>query len=283
MGAKTIKIFLADGTADGLRIIEVTNWNGVAIDCPRAEWPTAKNRSEFSAPGMYVLQGRADDGTETVYIGEADDLRVRITQHYAKLDNWTRVVAFTSKDKVLNKAHVRYLESRLVDIAHKSQRAKMLNGNVPAAASLSEFDRADAEAFLEQMLVLYPLIGVRAFDLPKPAATGATLLRLKGRGIEARGQVSPEGFLVLKGSRAALSEVPSLHTYVSVIRKKMLEHATLVPAGASLELAVDYAFESPSTAGAVMLGRTTNGRTAWKDEAGRTLREIEEAAASASG
>lgn len=36
-----------------------------------------------------------------------------------------------------------------------------------------------------------------------------------------------------------------------------------------------YVFSSPSTAAAVVLGRSANGRTQWKDEKGRTLKELQ--------
>jgi len=38
----------------------------------------------------------------------------------------------------------------------------------------------------------------------------------------------------------------------------------------------DYAFSSPSTAAAVVLGRSANGRIEWKDGLGRTLKELQE-------
>lgn len=43
-------------------------------------------------------------------------------------------------------------------------------------------------------------------------------------------------------------------------------------------LVQDYTFNFPSTAAGVFLGRSTSGRIEWKDEEGRSLREIQEAA-----
>jgi hypothetical protein len=42
----------------------------------------------------------------------------------------------------------------------------------------------------------------------------------------------------------------------------------------------DYSFSSPSTAAAVVLGRSANGRIEWKDAQGRTLKALQEAEAS---
>lgn len=41
----------------------------------------------------------------------------------------------------------------------------------------------------------------------------------------------------------------------------------------------DYSFGSPSTAAAVVLGRSANGRIGWKAADGRTLKELQEAEA----
>ncbi len=38
----------------------------------------------------------------------------------------------------------------------------------------------------------------------------------------------------------------------------------------------DYSFNSPSAAAAVILGRSANGRTEWKDVQGKTLKQIQE-------
>ena len=45
------------------------------------------------------------------------------------------------------------------------------------------------------------------------------------------------------------------------------------------KLTQDYTFNSPSLAAAVLLGKNANGRIEWKDVQGRTLKEIQEAAA----
>ena len=95
----------------------------------------ARTRDDFGRPGVYVLAGVTDDGVSRIYVGEADELRSRINQHFAgpsAKDFWTRAVAFTSKDENLNKAHVRFLESRLVALVSEAKRAHLENGNTPA-------------------------------------------------------------------------------------------------------------------------------------------------------
>ncbi len=281
MAGATTKIFLADGTPLGLRILEKTNWTGRGFDFSRADWPRVRTRDDFGRPGVYVLRGLGDDGQVRVYVGEADELRSRINQHYAgpgAKEFWERAVAFTSKDENLNKAHVKFLESRLVTLGLAAKRAKLENGNAPAIPALSEYDRAEAETFLEEMLVIYPLLGIDAFAPPAKHVDSAAHLHLHGRGIRAEGRDAAEGFIVYEGSTAALSEVKSLHDYIRKLRATLRSTGVLIDAGLELRLAQDYPFSSPSMAAAVMLGRTANGRIEWKDATGKTLKAIQEAA-----
>ena len=43
-----------------------------------------------------------------------------------------------------------------------------------------------------------------------------------------------------------------------------------------LKLTRDYIFTSPSLAAAVVMGRNANGRTEWKNEEHKTIKDIEE-------
>lgn len=281
MPGATIKIFLADGTPLGLRIIEKSNWTGRGFDFARADWPKVRLRDDFGRPGVYVLRGLGDDGRVRVYVGEADELRSRLNQHYSgpgAKDFWERAVAFASKDENLNKAHVRFLESRLIALGLVAKRAQIENATAPALPALSEYDRAEAETFLEEMLVIYPLLGIDAFA-PPPKQTDATpLLHLRGRGMAARGRYTAEGFVVLEGSTAAKDEVASLGDYVRKLRATLLASGVLVVDGALLRLTQDFTMSSPSMAAAVMLGRSSNGRTDWKDGQGQSLKKIQDAA-----
>jgi len=276
-----IRIFLADGTPEGLRIIEKSNWTGRGFDFARADWTRVRGRTDFAKPGVYVLMGPADDGGAIVYIGEADELRARLNMHHAALDFWTRAIAFVSKDENLNKAGVKYLESRLVGLAVSAKRAQLRNGNIPNPPFLSEADQAEAEGFLEEMLPIYPLLGLSAFEIVVASATATQTprLRLEGPAAEAFGRDTAEGFIVEAGSRARASETSSLPSYVRTLRKRLLAEQILVASDQNLTLAKDWVFSSPSTAATAMLGRPANGRTEWCDLSGRTLKSIQEEAA----
>jgi hypothetical protein len=273
----TLRIFLPDGTPDGLRIIEKSNWSGRGIVCPRALLPDVRDRAEFGKTGVYLLLGPSDAGDlPRAYIGHADPLGKRLDQHDKQKEFWTTVIFFTSKDENLNKAHVEHLEARLVKLAREARRCELENGNQPSPPSLSEMDLAEVEGFLDEVLLCFPVLGVTLFNQPHRAATRSDVLHLSGRGIEAQGYESAEGFVVLAGSRAVTEATPTLHGYMVEMRRQFLEVGVLAPepGGNTLRLAQDYVFASPSTAAGVLLGRNENGYTGWKDTAGRTLREL---------
>ena len=168
----TIRIFVPDGDPEGVRLIDRMNWTGLGIVFPRDKWPTTKQRPEFSRAGVYILVGYKDEADElpTVYVGEGDVIRNRIDSHYQTKDFWDRAIVFTASNNGLNKAHVKWLEYALVKRAIEANRCTVENANEPQELGLSEAERADTEAFLREVLQILPLVGLRAFEMPKTVA-----------------------------------------------------------------------------------------------------------------
>lgn len=190
----TIKLFLVEGGPDGLWAVEKSNWTGIGLMCPRSSYPEARSREELARPGVYVLVGPSEQtaGHTRIYVGEADALSKRLDQHVKDKGFWTRAVVFTSKDQNLNKAHVRYLESRLIRLALDAQRAEVENGTAPAPPSLSESEAAEMDSFLDEMLLIYPVLDVRAFDRIEKSAASALRLFAKGPYANAEGEATSE-------------------------------------------------------------------------------------------
>jgi Domain of unknown function (DUF4357) len=282
----SLRIFVADGDPDGLRIVEKSNWIGKALVFPRALLPQVKARPELAQTGVYLLLGPRPDGEgEMLYVGEGDPIRPRLESHYAQKDFWTRAIGFTTTTAgQLNKAHVQFLESRLIALARAAKRMPLDNANQPTEPSLSEADRADMEVFLGHMLGMLPVLGVHAFEqAPKaPAAKAGPVLTCKGKGVQATGYEASQGFVVKAGSQAVADTVPSMAQHVRGmydLRQELISNGVLAMQGGLYQFTQDYSFSSPSTAAAVVLGRSANGRVEWKAADGRTLKEIQEAEA----
>ena len=215
----TIRIFLAQGRPDGLKVIWPSHWSGRCLALPKTAFPEVKHRPEFSAPGVYVLVGPSEEADiPRIYIGEADEIGTRLETQVGEIDYWTWVVFFVSNDGSLNKAHAKYIEHKLYQMAVQGQRA-LLDQNTPQDVTLSESDKADAESFLSEMLNIFPLVGLAAFQTAPIVPPKDELLRLEGKGIAAEGFESNQGFVVIAGSHATTDEVESLFPQVRQLRK----------------------------------------------------------------
>jgi Domain of unknown function (DUF4357) len=274
----SINIFLPDGNADGVRLVFKSHWTGIAVTSPRSRYADARvQRGELRTPGVYVLVGPAEDVKyeNRIYVGEGEDPRARIDSHHANKDFWNRIVLFTSFGQTLNKATIRYLEARLLQLAATAGRAELDNGNAPALPPLSEPEIADAESFLSDMLVIYPLLGINVFE-PLEQATSPDRLHLQGPHASGEGSETEEGFVVFTGALARTQSVESMPGWAASLRETLTQSGALVPVegSESLRLTSDYVFNSPTAAAAVLLGRSAAGPIEWKDEAGLTLKQI---------
>ncbi|HOA05208.1 MAG TPA: GIY-YIG nuclease family protein [Candidatus Fermentibacter daniensis] len=277
----SVRIFIPSGEPEALRIVEKSNRTVQGLVFPRALFAEVRRRPELKRTGVYILWGPGETGhLHRVYVGEGDDVLSRLDQHARQKDFWTHAAVFISKDQNLNKAHVQYLEAKLVTLAREAKRAELDNNNLPQPPDLSEADAADAEGFLGDILLCLPVVGVNLFEKAKAGTAKTRDLTLKAKGIEAHGVYGNEGFIVRAGSQAVHKEVRSIPSYLTELRKSLLDQGVLELSEAGYTLTQDYIFNSPSTAAGVLLGRSANGRIEWKNATGQTLKEIQEAEAS---
>lgn len=276
---KTIKIYLIDGDPNGRMSCELSNWSGKAYKLPRKLIKESANRPDLDNTGVYILFGRTDDIEEKdlAYIGEAEGVRHRLEDHLAKKDFWNEAITFISKDNNLNKAHVKYLESRLYEIAKNADRYNLTNSNSPTKSSISESDQSEMEEFIENIKLLVNSLGFKIFEplrkvsINKEEEEKNTFYIKAARGANATGQSTSDGFVVFKDSIIADSTTNSFpqnwdKLRNSLIKNKIIEQNIFTK---------DYLFSSPSSAAAIVMGRSANGLTEWKTENGRILKVIE--------
>lgn len=276
MRGKTIRQFLIDGQADGRWISELSNWTGKAYKIPRTYINQCSDRKDLSNTGVYFLFGRDDEtDAEQVYIGEAENILNRLKQHLSEKDFWTECVVFISKDNNLNKAHIKYLENHIYILAKESKRYEVINSNVPTEASISEMDRAEMDEFIDNMRLILGVLGHKILEpsVIRENSRDTALFTLQDRsGIRASGKPVSEGFVILKGSKIAENVTSSLSK--SVMDKRQLLFDKGIVDG-NFIFTQDWTFTSPSLAAAIVVGYSINGRNAWKNKNGVTLKEIE--------
>ena len=279
MPAATLKIFLVFGDPKRLRTAELSNWTGKAVAGPRSEFDKVLAREESLSPGVYFLTGTDPKSNKhAIYIGEAECIRDRIKNHLGK-DFWNRVSFFVTKDENLTKAHIRYIEGRLIEIAKLADRSVVMNSQ-SSGSKLPESDREDMEVFLEKMQQVLPVLGIEAFvsTVSKEQRDDQReLLTCKIKDISASGYLTPNGIVVLSGSHAVLQERDSAKNYPGVLsqRNKLIGEDVLIAQGEKLVFTKDVEFSSPSAAAAVVHGGSANGLIAWKDKQGKTLKDLE--------
>lgn len=275
---KTIKIFLIDGDPNGRMSCELSNWTGKAYKIPRIKIKECKDRDDLMNTGVYLLFGKDEDGKDLVYIGEAESILKRLNQHLNQKDFWNETIVFVSKDDNLNKAHIKYLENRLHDIAQLAKRYKIENSIIPTQSSISESDKAEMEEFIENIKMLVNTLGHKVFDEKrelKPKQKHEIFSIKSARGADGQGEPSSDGFVVFKGSKAAATIVNSMTASFIVLRQKLIDDGVLVDKGEFYEFSDDYIFSSPSTAAVMVMGRNANGLTEWKQKDGKTLKDFE--------
>ena len=275
INGRSLELFFIDGRPDGMLTAEVFNWTGHVLMTPRTRISEALVRPEASYTGVYLLIGEKD-GNPLAYIGESDNIALRIKTHDAKKDWWEKAVLITSAANNLNKAHVRYLEAKLVAKAHEVGRVPLENWTAPVASGLTEAARANMEAFLDYLWMLLPALRIDMFlqhAKPKAALTGNAIapsgpvfeLVAKKQGLVATASLIDGEFVVMEGSTARLkwvSAAENQHTYSS-LRADLEKTGILVPRGDTCVFASSYAFSSPSAAAAIIQGRPANGRIEW--------------------
>lgn len=273
---RSLELYFIDGKPDGMLTAEVFNWTGHVLMTPRTQITAALQRKEARHTGVYLLIGDKD-GEPYAYIGEGEDISDRIRNHDTKRDWWSSAILVTSGANNLNKAHVKYLEARLIEEARSTAKVTLDNGTTPARPGLSEAAQANMESFLDYLLMVLPALRIDMFlrktrpaqmatALHPPAATPMFELRTKKHGLHAIARLEDGEFIVQAGSlaRPEWAGRGTEGTPYAQLHAELLKMGVLRPDGAVCVFTEDYAFKSPSAAAAVVNGRPANGTIEWK-------------------
>lgn len=276
---KSIELFLANGTADSLITAELSNWNGKAIKIPRIEVSDCK-RDDIKGAGVYFLFCKEEDDSDSVYIGESETIQERLNQHIRDYNAdkekfyWTTAVIFLGRD--LNKALIRYLEDRFVQIARESKRYKVLTKNTYGKTVMKESQTAAMEEFIDNVRILINALGYKVLEPTVHNDPNSTVddeaLFLNLGNASGKGMITTEGFVLFAG--AVLNEKTSeksLSKGAATLRKKHLA-SNKVKDFVTTE---DILFSNSSAAADFVTGYSVSGPATWKNAAGVTLKELE--------
>lgn len=276
---RSLELYYIDGKPDGMVTAELFNWTGHVLLVPRTRIAEAMTRPETGHAGVYLLLG--EQGEEPrAYVGEAEDIGARIRQHAVQKDWWTQAVLITAAANKLNKAHVRYLEARLIAEARAIGRLPLDNSVAPTLPSLSEADVAKMETFLGNLLVVLPAVRVDMFiHRARPAPATQTfgdvaeigtvvidtrfVLETRKHGLRATAVLQGGEFIVERGSAARPAWAGGAsHSHAS-LHAELIRTGVIAASGDGAAFTQNYAFTSPSAAAAVVYGRAASGPAAW--------------------
>jgi hypothetical protein len=130
------------------------------------------------------------------------------------------------------------------------------------------------------MLQVLPVLGIEAFvQVASKVESEAEreMLTCKIKNVVASGYLTPNGIVVLSKSEAVLEERSSAKKWPSVMtqRNRLIEEGGLIQKGDKYVFKKDTEFSSPSSAAAVIHGGSANGLTAWVDNNGKSLKELQ--------
>ena len=285
---RSLELYYIDGRPDGMLTAELFNWTGHVLMTPRTQLATALKRPEAKNAGIYLLIGE-QEGQPLAYVGESEDIGTRIKNHDANKDWWTSAILVTAAGNKLNKAHVRYLEARLIAEAHTIGTMLLENGTKPPLPTLSEADAAKMEAFLENLLIVLPAVRLDMFiqrvrpsvkaktPLPAQDTTSSTALSEKlpadepvvftlaipKHNLQATARLQGGELIVEAGSKARSAWVGAVGHHYASLHASLVQAGVLAIEGNHRVFAKDYAFGSPSAAAAVITGRSSNGQVLW--------------------
>ena len=275
---KVLELYLANGTADSLIMAELLNWNGKAIKIPRIE-VTDCARDDIKDAGVYFLFCKEDD-TDSVYIGESENVQKRLIQHLqdygAEKERfyWTTAVIFLGRD--LDKALIRYLEDRFVQMARESKRYSVLTKNTFSNTKIKESQKAAMDEFIDNVRIVINALGYNVLEPARQTNNDLSnendVLYLSTKKTKATGVVTTEGFVLFKGSDMSESVEKSVNNGAISLRNKIIESGKVK----DFKTTEDIVFSSPSAAAVFVTGYNISGPQNWRNKSGKTLKEIEE-------
>jgi len=281
---RALELFFVEGDPQGMATAEVVNWTGHVLRVPRNAIKAALARPEADRTGVYLLRGYPE-GALQLYVGESERIASRIKSHDIKKDWWDEAYFITTSSDALHKAHVKFLESSLVERARLTGKALLDNDTLPTKSSLSEAATSAMNEYMDFLDLALGALGVTDFTLESrqsrteapqgmptlPDDKPMFYLQTSKHGVDGQAFLDGSDFVVRAGSKARaawISKAAQSHSY-SDLHQRLVRSGVLVVEGELAVFTTDYAFKSPSAAAAVLNGRSANGRQEWRTASGQ--------------
>lgn len=279
----SINLFLVDGSIDGVIKAESPNWTGQCLKFPADKLLDVIQRDEIKDKvGIYFLFG-----DESLYIGESESLDERLKQHLTsdKSDWWNQTVIFSSSNNFLTKAHVKYLENKVIELARKTIKFKCINLNNGVKTKLNEALQNDADNFIGYVQNFVAILGFDIFvDTTKVimnqiSENVLSEFYIREKGVFANGFIIDSGGILVRADSEAVinsKETASIGVAAKRTRQQLVENGILKLVNDRYVFQEDFQFDSLSSASSAILGRSSNGKQCWVQKiSNKTFKELE--------
>ena len=301
--AKTIQIYLPKGNPRGLRLAEMTTRTVRLIEIPRIHIDDFFAMPEANQVGLYFLVGDTDSiDKPLLYIGQTGDLKRRLNQHHEK-EFWTRAFVMLSTNNSMTQTHALYMEHKAIATAIEVGRYEIKNGNTGNRPHTPDPLKADCEELFYTLDVLLSTLGQPIFEtlsISEHKAYSTELASIvnnddqvttnieiptieltppifyyKVKDGDAQGYYDDDGFVILAGSLIRKAQTPHLPLVIAKLRERLLDDGKLISINdRSYKLIENQLFKTPSGAGQMVSGRSSNGWVEWKNAESQTLDSI---------
>jgi hypothetical protein len=275
--AKTIEIYLPTGDASKVSIARITTEAIKVIYMDKSE--IDKRKEDLNNIGCYILVGLNTAGEKTVYIGESENVYIRLQDHKKKKDFWSGVYAIQNLSGTFDKAHLTYLEQLMISKAVEADRFNVENGNGGKYTAIPESKKYECLVYFETIKTLVKSLGFNVFvpEIEKDELANQVRFYFQSKDNlwDAQGVFVDEKFVVLKGSIARTEPVQSKSGSNQLkFKEKLMDEGIIVESNGKHIFAKDYSFNSPSLASDIVSLSSTNGWDRWRTKAGKSLDEI---------
>lgn len=282
---KSITVYLMDGDANQRYQVTLDNWNIVAFKIPYEMVSQSSNLNDLSlhTAGIYFLFGY-QGSKNFVYVGEAEDVYRRLTQHTPEKDKFiwdTAVVFIATGYGVLDKAKIKYLENRLYSIIKSENSYILWNKNKPTKSKISKPSEDSMESAIDKIKLVIPVLGYTPFNKRKyrsrklvektvssPEVDDKKVFYINQNGVEAKCILDlNRKFLLLAGSKISSDIKKSLRENISKKRTEMTKKGDIV----NNIIQGDTYFDSATAIASFVVGYSINGKLTLKTKDGQTL------------
>ena len=175
-GMRSLRIEFLSDIPSGPRRVRDDNWSGQTLLCSRPHIDSALQGDVLDVSGVYILVGPSELKSEgqilrfqsSIYIGQGDSVRDRIQSHLKNKEFWREAVVFYRQPDELHAGNIKYLESRLIQLATAAGNCVLENSISPQAPALAVAEKESTEDFLKRAIFCLGAIGYDFFT-PQPA------------------------------------------------------------------------------------------------------------------